>query len=114
MEDYDPEKRKILSALSHGACLASATVVVSVGVPIAILFLTEDSVVKANAKEALNFQVTVFIAAFISVLLIIVLVGFVLLFVVAVFSFIFPIIAIVNVLDNPDRPYRYPFIFRLL
>ena len=113
MENYDPDKRRILSALCHGACFFSATVV-SVGIPIAILILTDDSVVKANAREALNFQLTVFVAAFISALLILVLIGFLLLFVVAAFSFIVPIIAIISVLDQPDRPYRYPFIFRVL
>ena len=113
MDNYDPDKRRILSALCHGACFFSATVV-SVGIPIAILILTDDSVVKANAREALNFQLTVFVAAFISALLILVLIGVVLLFIVAAFSFIVPIIAIISVLDQPDRTYRYPFIFRVL
>jgi uncharacterized protein len=113
MESSDLEKRKILSVLCHGACFFSATVV-AVGIPIAILFLTEDSVVKANAREALNFQITVFVAAIAAILLAFVLIGFIFFFPIALFSVIFPIIAMIKVLDQPDQPYRYPFIFRVL
>lgn len=45
----DTDKRKILSALCHGAIFFSATIV-SVGIPIAILLIIDDSVVKDNAK----------------------------------------------------------------
>jgi uncharacterized protein len=113
MESYDPDKRKLLSALCHGACFFSATIV-SVGIPIAILAFTDDSVVKANAKEALNFQITIFLAAFVSLLLVFVLVGFILLFVLAAFSLIFSIIAITTVLSEPDTPYRYPIVLRVI
>lgn len=113
MAVYDPDNRKILSALCHGACLFSSSVV-SIGVPIVILVLTEDPVVKANAKEALNFQISVFIWAIIGVLLAIVLIGFAILLFLLIFSFIAPIIAIVNVLNDPDRHYVYGGIFHIL
>ena len=60
----DTDKRKILSALCHGAILFSATIV-SVGIPIAILLIIDDSVVKDNAKESLNFHINIYIYAFI-------------------------------------------------
>ena len=113
MQSYDPDQRKLLSALCHGACFFSATIV-SVGIPIAILFLSDDSVVKANAREALNFQITVYIAAIISALLFVVLIGFLMLGCVVLFSLILPIIAIVSVLSQTDTPYRYPLVFHLL
>ena len=113
MTDYNPENRKLLSLLCHGACLFSAAIV-SIGVPIVILFTTEDSVVKANAKEALNFQITLFIAAFIGVLLLFLIVGFVILPIVALVSIVLPILAMIKVLETPDQPYRYPLTLRLI
>ncbi|MFM6207602.1 DUF4870 domain-containing protein, partial [Planktothrix sp.] len=58
------DKRLILSVLSHAAIFFSATVV-AIGIPIAILFLSEDTVVKANARESLNFHINLYIYGFI-------------------------------------------------
>ncbi len=111
MDDLD--KRKVLSALCHGAIFFSSTII-SVGIPITILFVTEDSIIKANAKESLNFHINLYIYAIIFALLIAVLIGIPLLIILCLISWIMPIIAIVKVLADPDKPYRYPFIFRLL
>jgi len=56
---YDTDKRKLLSALSHGSIFFSAAVI-SVGVPIAVLFVSDDPIVKENAKEA-NFHFNVWL-----------------------------------------------------
>lgn len=105
-------QRKLLSVLCHGSIFFSATVF-SVGLPIAILFTSQDSVVKENAKESLNFHINLYIYAFIFALLLFLLIGFPLLVLLGVASWVMPIIAIVQIINNPDRPYRYPFIFRL-
>ncbi|HBB32386.1 MAG TPA: DUF4870 domain-containing protein [Cyanobacteria bacterium UBA8803] len=107
------EKRKLLSALCHGAIFLSS-LVVSIAIPIVILFISNDPVVKENAKESLNFHINLYIYASIFILLIFVLIGIPLLIVLGIISLIMPIIALVKVLDNPDLPYRYPFIFRLV
>jgi uncharacterized Tic20 family protein len=106
------DTRKILSALCHGASLFSYTVI-CFGVPIAILLTSEDSIVKKNAKEALNFQINIIFYGIICFLLSLLIVGIPLLFILAILSFIVPIIAIVKVASKPDKPYYYPFIFRL-
>lgn len=111
MEDSD--LRKLLSALSHGSIFLSA-LVISVGVPIAIFFISEDPVVKDNAKEALNFHLNLWIYAVVFSILILVVIGFALLALLGIASLVLPIIAVFKVLENPDRPYRYPFIFRIL
>jgi uncharacterized protein len=113
MESYDPDQRKLLSTLCHGACFFSATVV-AVGIPIAVLALTKDPVIKANAKEALNFQITLFLGVIVSFFLVFVLVGFFFFFILAAISLIFPIIAMLSILAEPDKPYRYPIICRLV
>ncbi|MCT7954187.1 DUF4870 domain-containing protein [Laspinema palackyanum] len=110
---YDSDKRKLLSVLSHGAIFLSATLL-SVGLPIAILFLSEDPVVKGNARESINFHLNIYLYSLIFGLLSFVLIGFPLLFILLAASFILPIVAIVKVLSDPTLIYRYPFIFRLV
>jgi hypothetical protein len=64
----DKERRKLLSILAHGSILFSGSIVV-IGIPIAMLLLSKDDVVIANAKEALNFYLTIYILGFGFVLL---------------------------------------------
>ncbi|WP_088893570.1 DUF4870 domain-containing protein [Leptolyngbya ohadii] len=106
-------QRKLLSALCHGAIFLSSTIV-SVSIPIIILLVSEDPVVKANAIESLNFHINLYLYAIIFGILVFVLIGIPLLVLLGVASIVLPIIAIVKVLERPDQPYRYPFIFRLL
>jgi len=110
---HDLDQRKLLSALCHGSIFLSS-VLVSVAIPIAILFITNDPIVKANAKEALNFHINLYIYAFVFILLAFVIIGFFLLALLGIVSLIMPIIALIKVLDDPNQPYRYPFIFRLI
>ncbi|MEO1427594.1 MAG: DUF4870 domain-containing protein [Cyanobacteria bacterium J06633_8] len=111
MESAD--QRKLLSALCHGAIFFSS-MIVSVAIPIVILFTTKDSVVKANAKESLNFHINLYIYGLIAGILCLVFIGFLLLPVLGLISIVMPIIALIKVLDSPDEPYRYPLIFRLV
>ncbi len=107
------DQRRVLSALCHGAIFFSS-MFISVGIPIAILLMSDDSIVKANARESLNFHINLYIYALISIVLIIVFIGIPLLILVGTVSFIMPIIALIKILENPSQPYRYPFIFRLV
>ena len=108
----DTDNRKILSALCHGAIFFN-TIIVSIAIPITILVLTNDSVVKDNAKESLNFSINIF--SMILILLIsLEVTGLALLLLLGIFICVMPIIAIFNVIKNPNKPYRYPFIFHLL
>ena len=112
---YDTDKRKLLSALCHGAIFFSTTVV-SVGIPIALLFITEDPVVKDNAKEAINFHFNVWLYG--SIIAVLVFISFGLLIPLAGIGYLLhwglTIWALVNVLSDPDKPFRYPFIFRII
>jgi hypothetical protein len=111
---YDTDKRKLLSALCHGAIFFS-TAFVSVGVPIAMLFVSDDPVVKENAKEAINFHFNVWLYGAIITVLIVVTFG--LLLPLAWLGYLahwgLTIWALTHVLSDPDKPFRYPFIFRL-
>lgn len=110
---YDPDKRKLFSALCHGSIFFSL-LAVSIGIPIAILLISEDPVVKENAKEALNFHFNVWLYGIIFGILTIVLIGFLLLAILQAINVILPVLAILQCLSNPEKPYRYPFIFRLV
>jgi uncharacterized Tic20 family protein len=66
----------------------------------------------AQARESLNFQITVWLLGLVFALLAIVLVGFVLLWILGILNLIFVVIAAIRVSDG--APYRYPFSWRLV
>jgi uncharacterized Tic20 family protein len=70
------------------------------------------SFVTDQAKEALNFQITIAIALAASFVLMLVLIGALLLPVVGLFSFVFSIVAAVKA--NGGEYYRYPLTLRLV
>ena len=110
------DKRKLMSALAHSSIFISA-LVLSIGIPIAILSVSEDTVIKENAKEAINFHLNIWlVGGVITVLsfLTLGLAGFVLgpLWLVAHWGL--SIWAIVQCLQAPDVAFRYPFIFRIV
>jgi uncharacterized protein len=111
MDDFS--QRKLLSAASHGAIFFSSTIV-SIGIPIAILLISDDPVVKENAKESINFHINLYLYAIVFALLVLVAIGVPLLILLGIASILLPIIAIVRVATDPQTPYRYPFILRLL
>jgi uncharacterized protein len=117
---YDTDKRKLLSAVCHGSLFFSP-LFLSVGVPITLYYLSDDPIVKENAKESINFHFNVWaytlIIGFISwfwwtiiLLPVIWILGIFLLFL----TWVLPIFAILSCLNNEDQSYRYPFIVRLL
>ncbi len=117
---YDSDKRKLLSALSHGAIFFSTTVV-SVGLPIALLLISDDPVVKDNAKESINFHFNVwFYGAILGSLFFLtgwLVLPLVVLLPLAGLGYLLhwglTIWAIASVFTNPDTPVRYPFIVRI-
>jgi uncharacterized Tic20 family protein len=72
----------------------------------------EFPIVDDQGKEALNFQITTMIAAFVSLILVFVAVGIVLLIAVGITSLVFTIIAAIKA--NNGETYRYPFSLRLI
>lgn len=113
---YDSDKRKLLSLVCHGAIFFS-TLVFSIGAPIAVLLVSDDPVVKENATEAINFHLNVwFYSAVIGVLSFLT-IGLAALILVPIGYLVhwgLTIMAILQVLQDPNQPYRYPFIFRIV
>jgi hypothetical protein len=114
--EYDQDKRKLLSALSHGSIFLSS-LVLSVAIPIGVLLVSDDPIVKESAREAINFHINVWVYEAIVIALTVVtfgLLGLILGPIFFLFHWIPPVLAIMQSLGNPSQSYRYPFIFRLV
>ena len=112
---YDSDKRKLLSLVCHGAIFFS-TLGLSIGAPIAVLLVSDDPVVKENATEAINFHFNVWLyTTIIGVVtfLTLGLAGFFLIPIGYLLHWGLTILASLEILKDPNQPYRYPFIFRL-
>jgi len=72
----------------------------------------EDPFIDEHGKEALNFQITVCIAMFVSGILTMVCIGVILLLAVIVANVIFCVLATVKA--NKGEPYRYPVSIRFI
>jgi len=96
-------EQKLLCAVSHLGTFVGIPIIA----PLIILLVSSDPFVKQQSKEALGFQIFLILAGILSGILTIVLIGIPLLIAVAVIGVIFPIIAIVKVVDGVD--YSYPF-----
>jgi len=72
----------------------------------------EQSFVSYHAKEALNFSLTILLAIFVSLLLVLVIIGIFTLLALVVIGFIFPIIAALAA--NKGEYYKYPICIRFI
>ncbi len=93
-----------MAALAHVSSLVASFLG-----PLLILILADDddTLVKENAKNSLNFQIMIAIGFIISGILMVVLVGFLLFPLVAIVDLILVIIATVKA--NDGKIYSYPF-----
>ena len=82
--------------------------------PLVIWLMKKDTMpfVEDQAKESLNFNITIAIAAIVCSLLMLVLIGFVLLPIVAIAWIVLTIMAAMKA--NAGEMYRYPFTLRLI
>lgn len=112
---YTNEERKLLSAICHGSMFV-CPLIIPVFVPLTVLLISRDPVVKVNAKEAINFYLNALTCGAIIAFSIIVSWG-------ALTALVFPWImllwaltffALFKVLTNSEKPFRYPFILRVL
>ena len=72
----------------------------------------DDPFIDEQGKEAVNFQLTMFLAALVSGILIFVIIGVFLLFVVAIFATVLSIIGAIKASEGEH--FKYPFALRLV
>ena len=82
------------------------------GLLVWILKKDESTYIADQAKEALNFQISILIASFIASILIWLIVGFVLLPIIWIANVVFCIIAAIA--SSKGETYRYPICLRLI
>ena len=78
------------------------------------LLSSQEDVIVISTLQPEYFHINLYICAIAFFFLIFMLIDIPLLFLLAIASFIMPIIAIRKVFHNPKRPYYYPFIIRLV
>jgi uncharacterized protein len=102
---------RVLGLLSH-----LLAIVPGVGIlgPLVIYLVKrgQSPFVEENAKESLNFQITVILAFIISGILMVVWIGYILLAVLGVAEVVLVIVATIKASEN--KIYRYPFNLRLI
>ena len=114
MNDITQEE-KTWGMLAHLSSLAGFVIPFgNVLGPLVVWLVKKDTMpfVADQGKEALNFNITVAIAAIISCILMIIVIGFLLLAVVAVGWLVLTILAAIE--SNKGEAYRYPFTLRLI
>ena len=109
------QEQKTWGMLAHLAAFAGLIIPLgNILGPLVVWLVKKDTMpfVDDQGKEALNFNITVFIAALVSGVLTLVLIGFLLLLVVGLGWLILTIIAALKA--NEGTAYRYPFTLRLI
>ncbi|MBI9075259.1 MAG: DUF4870 domain-containing protein [Desulfatibacillum sp.] len=105
------------AALCHAGGLAGLIFLPSIGnilVPLIVWILKKDDhpFIDQEGKEALNFQISVTIYAWITAALCFVLIGFVIIPVLGIFVIVVCILATVKAVDG--KGYHYPLTIRLI
>jgi len=102
---------RLVAILSH-----ILAIVPGIGIlgPLVIYLLKKDesAFVAANAKESLNFQMTIILLYLISFILMVILIGFFMFWVIGILNTVLVIVATIKASEN--RIYRYPFNMRLI
>jgi uncharacterized protein len=114
-------KRKLFSLLCHGSIFLGSLLFTS-AIPLVVLLLFDDPVIKATAKETLNYHFNIWLygaigaglMAFFTVLFFTIPLAWLIGIALGLFTLVPPIFGILATLNNPNEPYRYPFIWRLL
>src|SRR5947199_5323825 len=101
---------KIWSMLSHLSAFFGVGIILPLVVYLAMR--KESEYVASNAREALNFHISIYIYALCCIPLVLIIIGVPLLFALGIVSLVFAIIAAVKASDG--QCYRYPLTLRLV
>ena len=113
--DSPGQRERNLALIAHLGIFASGIAgPLSILVPLVIYLQSKDesAFVAEECKEAINFQITLFLVTVAGVILTAILIGIAVLVVVAIAGLVLPILAAIAVSEG--RGYRYPSILRLV
>ncbi|HEY0489517.1 MAG TPA: DUF4870 domain-containing protein [Telluria sp.] len=80
--------------------------------PLIVYLVSKDGMTKDNARESLNFQITVMLAYFLCMVLALVLIGIFMMWIVFIADLVLCIVAAVK--TSNGESYRYPMTLRLI
>jgi uncharacterized protein len=82
--------------------------------PLIIFLIKKDDskFVADHAKESINFQITIFLASIVAIILMIVIIGIFLIWAIGILDLVLVIVATVRA--GEGKIYRYPFCIRLI
>lgn len=103
------EQERTLALITHLLCLFFSFI------PPLVIYLTQidqSAYIREHAKEALNFQLSILVYMMAGIMLMMVLIGFVVLFIVPIANIVLVIIATIKA--NNNVLYRYPFSLRFI
>jgi uncharacterized Tic20 family protein len=109
-----PADERTWGMLAHLSALLAAFVALAFLGPLLVMLIQgpKSDFVRRQSVEALNFQITTYIAAIISAILIVLLIGLILLPIVGIAWLVLTIMA--GLAANRGEDYRYPFNIRLV
>jgi len=113
-EQLPSREERTWALVAHLSTLSNCIGIPGFVGPLIIYLIKRDEMPFASrqAKEALNFQISIFIYVIVSVVLMLVAIGVLLLIAIGIVSLIFTIVAAVKANDGFD--YRYPMTIRLI
>lgn len=105
---------RLWGLLAHLSWIVGSIVAIAPLGPLVVFLVFKDRspFVRRHAVEALNFWISVYIGLAVSLVLMLVIIGFVTFAVISVAALVFSIVAAVAA--NRGEEYRYPFILRLI
>lgn len=101
--------------LAHLLTLLGYAVGLGHWIPPLVIYLAkkdESEFIADQARESLNFQITVFLLYLVSLPFVLVCIGYFMLIAVAIYQLVFVIVAAIQA--NDGRRYRYPLTLRLV
>jgi len=104
-----PDEERLWSTLAHAGGIVASFVAPLV---IWLVFKERSRFVNDQAKEALNFQITLIIGYVVSMILTIIVIGAFLMLIVWVLAIVFGIMGALAA--NKGQPYRYPVAIRFI
>ena len=108
-----PDDERLWATLSHVSAFLGFLGIPVIGpLVIFLIFGNRSQYVRHHSVEALNFNITMLIAALVSGLLILVLIGLILLPIIGLIWFILTIVAAIAA--NRGEWYRYPLTIRMV
>jgi hypothetical protein len=109
-----PSDERTWGMLAHLSALLAAFVALAFLGPLLVMLIQgpKSDFVRRQSVEALNFQITTYIAAIVSAILIVVLIGLILLPIVGIAWLVLTIMA--GLAANKGEDYRYPINIRLV